>query len=339
MTKSSCQDYKTICNSKDRSLVVANSLERIPDLKYDKFSEFEAGISEEIMSQKVWIGDLETKWEYCLQPDGHETYTHTLNVDVMEVFETTEGFHSILNGSFIGWQSNPTIQTIELVNAESKVYYKVEDSLYVLYDFSVGAGDTLSLRFPIEIDDVWHESNPDIDPYFKIQIDSIGSIEIDDQQLKRVYFHQVDKEDTINGDFISTPVDLGGHYTEKVGYENFIIPYIVTGYDENNTNCDLNKFQNESIHWINNNAYCMGVSAQSIQSDNGFRLRPNPAFNILNIGTEITPERVEILDFSGQYVRQYSHTQSIDVSSLSAGVYIAKVIVNGQIAYRNFIKQ
>ena len=69
---------------------------------------------------------------------------------------------------------------------------------------------------------------------------------------------------------------------------------------------------------------------------------PNPAQDILNISSKSTVENISIHSLLGQEVMQVSPEQenpSINIASLSAGVYIMKVAVDGQIGSYKIIKE
>src|SRR5690606_6253940 len=74
----------------------------------------------------------------------------------------------------------------------------------------------------------------------------------------------------------------------------------------------------------------------------GFKFYPNPTNDILNLSAKNNIEQVFIYSLLGQKVLETSpnqHDATINVSSLTPGVYIMKLAVNGQSASYKFIKQ
>lgn len=74
----------------------------------------------------------------------------------------------------------------------------------------------------------------------------------------------------------------------------------------------------------------------------GFTFYPNPTRETLNLSANNTIENVAIYSLLGQKVMETSINQnkgSINVASLSPGVYLLKLAVNGQSATYKFIKQ
>ncbi len=72
------------------------------------------------------------------------------------------------------------------------------------------------------------------------------------------------------------------------------------------------------------------------------KLYPNPASNVLNIEATADVQNISVYNLLGQEVmnRQTSGTSvSLDVSSLNAGVYVIKTMIDGNISSTKFIKE
>jgi hypothetical protein len=73
----------------------------------------------------------------------------------------------------------------------------------------------------------------------------------------------------------------------------------------------------------------------------GFKMYPNPADNVLNVSYN-GDLKVSIVNASGQQIlspRSISKQGSVDVSSLSTGVYFLKAVANGESIVRKFVKK
>lgn len=73
----------------------------------------------------------------------------------------------------------------------------------------------------------------------------------------------------------------------------------------------------------------------------GFKMYPSPADNVLNI-TYNGDLSVSIINVAGQQVlspRSISKQGSVDVSSLSAGIYFLKAVANGESIVKKFVKK
>lgn len=73
-----------------------------------------------------------------------------------------------------------------------------------------------------------------------------------------------------------------------------------------------------------------------------FKLYPNPASNVINIEATADVQNISVYNLLGQEVmnRQTSGTSvSLDVSSLNAGVYVIKTMIDGNASSTKFIKE
>jgi len=80
------------------------------------------------------------------------------------------------------------------------------------------------------------------------------------------------------------------------------------------------------------------VTGLSIVDPSEFMLYPNPANDIISISSDLVIESIEILTSSGQIVLS-SNTNSVDVNSLTAGIYYAKVSSSDATSVIKFIKK
>ena len=74
----------------------------------------------------------------------------------------------------------------------------------------------------------------------------------------------------------------------------------------------------------------------------GFAFSPNPVNNVLQLTSTEQIERIEIYNILGQQLLEEvmrANQGTLDVSNLKTGVYLMKVIVNGQLGSYRFIKQ
>jgi hypothetical protein len=69
------------------------------------------------------------------------------------------------------------------------------------------------------------------------------------------------------------------------------------------------------------------TSAVKDLKDSGITISPNPTSTLIHISTEKYPvDKVEVYDIRGQkLLQQVPDSSSVDVSSLSAGLYIIKI--------------
>lgn len=86
------------------------------------------------------------------------------------------------------------------------------------------------------------------------------------------------------------------------------------------------------------NSYPVGIKQET--RNNNLILFPNPAVETLNILSKKSLELIEILNLSGQVVfREKNPNNKINISKLSSGAYIVKVISNSDVLVSKFIKK
>lgn len=88
-------------------------------------------------------------------------------------------------------------------------------------------------------------------------------------------------------------------------------------------------------------AQCNIISATSDPQNNTLQklsVYPNPAFENINLVTEIDPKKIEIYDQYARFVEAYKEKE-INVSHLPSGIYYMKITdENGRIANSRFMK-
>lgn len=273
----------------------------------------------------IYFANEKSQWHHCLVIDGHEPWTVDIQTEVVDTFVIDDIPYSLISGNFFGHSILPKTDSIYVFNLEEKVYYLEGDSIHVLYDFDVNVGDTLTHKFPVKFDSLWFSENPTVSPYYKLVIDSITTIDINGESLKRVYFSEFNELDE-ETNYIWTPTDLGRWYTEKLGYENFILPYIVTGFDENNTGCDLREFSDNQINFINTDAYCFTTSTVNPIKENQISLFPNPSNNLIEIKTGEKFDLIFIYNSQGEIVNKLAFNHIISVSNFDNGIYFLTLL-------------
>ncbi len=88
---------------------------------------------------------------------------------------------------------------------------------------------------------------------------------------------------------------------------------------------------------------CNGVGIEEIEKNNAIAIYPNPTLNNLNISIEQyfkEGTKIEIVNILGQTILLFPYKNEIDVSSISNGSYILKIITtDGGTYHSKFIKQ
>lgn len=273
-----------------------------------------------IPPQRIWFGEEDSEWHHCLLVELGDPYTVDIHTRVIDTYESEGKPVSTIKGAFFGHTYNPENDEVDIINSEDKVYYSFGEEMHLLYDFGAEVGDTLTLRFPIEFEPQWFEDSPETSIYFKIVIDSISFETIEFISLRRIHFKTI-IETNENFNHIWAPTYLGDFYTEKLGYEHFTFPFIVTGYDENNVTCSLKEYAEQDLFYENEDAYCLTVSTHDVQTSQDLTIAPNPAYHTISIDlNESIPFEGWIANVCGQKISVFNAID-VDVSSLNNGLY------------------
>lgn len=220
--------------------------------------------------------------------------------------------------------SEPTfcaaVETNFLYKEGSQIHYydEVKDTFFLLYDFALNQGESYNL----------YSNNYDFTS--KITIDSIGVFDFNGRNLKVQYL------------ISEGAIDFGGMTIEEIGNLYFLFPYYAVCDPQPIAylRCYTNAIDGD-VHFGEYDCTEEGFVSVSEVSGQDFSLSPNPATDKIELITS-TPSSVRILDITGAVLLEIDNTgnksQSIDISSLPAGVYIMKV-QNTQIQTLKFLKQ
>ncbi len=110
------------------------------------------------------------------------------------------------------------------------------------------------------------------------------------------------------------------------------------------TGGEMHQFQTDvTYNWL---VSYRGVTTRNLGedfADSNFRIYPNPATNTLQIQfkDEITDAQLTVLDLQGREVMNrtiFSNDAAINVSDLKAGVYFVRIIYEGNVITKKFVK-
>lgn len=127
--------------------------------------------------------------------------------------------------------------------------------------------------------------------------------------------------------------DFGGHSIKETNDGG----YVTTGYFRNSSNKE-----NVFLLKTDKNGNVAKLPNSTISISNSFFISPNPANEFIEIQSEIkTPCAIEILNMNGNRVYYDTYKENlvkIDLTNLSKGIYIIKLIRSNHILTEKFIK-
>lgn len=204
---------------------------------------------------------------------------------------------------------------IILYESGDTVHYYKNGQFYILYDFSAKSGDTFySISYL-----------PNCTQAFKVRVDSITNIEINDQLLKKFHI-------TLND-------SLQANYIEKIGYNDYLLPQfglgceILTGpHYPGPLRC---YYDNEiGVYSTNIVSACdyITISDEIEMPDDWIRVFPNPAASFVTISNpaNIPIKRIELTDFSGRVVQTWKAQEMVEntlnIQHIPPGIYLLKAV-------------
>jgi len=218
-----------------------------------------------------------------------------------------------------------------------QMYYYYEGDFHLLYDFSLGAGDTLRTNTIFAQD--WMFTGIDT---LLFAIDSVKSIAFGGEDLKVQYGRSVGGIDTL-GNFTTggyTGADFFSPWIEHIGAVNCLFP--MTGICE--TFDELRCFQTPSGETLNFTiAESCLLNSTTTLANLDIKIFPNPITHSFQIeNPEGTTYDLRIYDLNGrlidQYLQQESFDQTYDQIQWTTGMYIIEIEKEGKRAYQKMMK-
>jgi len=82
------------------------------------------------------------------------------------------------------------------------------------------------------------------------------------------------------------------------------------------------------------------TSTDRLSLDSSINIYPNPTIGELSIkNNSLTIDQIDVIDITGKTLQTVKNSKTINVSSLSVGVYFVKIIMGKEIVIKKFIKQ
>lgn len=217
--------------------------------------------------------------------------------------------------------TDTTSANIFMKSDSGKVYlYVPEISSYkLIYDFTANTGDTIEV--------FCRQANQD--SVIKVHVDSISTININDNTLKVQHVSQIRSE----GD----EYYMEGEIIENIGWTGFMFP--LHAWADPPYGGSLRCFQNDKIglYKLTETDCDYITSNKIINKRNEIKIYPNPTTGKINILSEKI-ESIEIRDINGKIV--YSGNEKlIDLSYKKQGLYFVIVVTNNEIHYGKLVVQ
>jgi hypothetical protein len=204
-----------------------------------------------------------------------------------------------------------------MYSENEKVYYSVNDTFWLLYDFSLKAGDTLIIP---KLNRYYGEFNSTIKT--KYIIDTVDSIKISGKMLKRQNLHFIEDSDNER----DSHKYIDGYIIEKIGCISYMFGYQKIMFDEwpDHLKC----YQDSDIFYrVRSDFNCNGLDGISeIEKQNELQLYPNPVNDELVLNYSGTkPFNIEIVNSLGIKIMEQNNQPTdpcnINTQNYPKGIY------------------
>jgi hypothetical protein len=207
----------------------------------------------------------------------------------------------------------------------NKVYNFFENEFYVLYDFNLQAGDTLTIQ-----DTTKYRGFGDSNTLFQVVVDSNVVKSINGYSLRHLYTSPVELSDL----GFRTIIEKIGSLHNLLGESVIISPGGYPGY--------MRCYKDKEIDFTSE--YCELISNISKLDKNlNTKCFPNPTQDYLNINSNDKIESISIYNLSGQALinienKEITNDHKIDIRNLKSGIYYISIKTNKSQFNEKFIK-
>jgi hypothetical protein len=291
------------------------------------------------LNAQVWI-DAGAKWTYDywnVSEGGTYTFTYTNDtlilgkqcqeIEIVKYEYVYDQFGEI--HSFV----IPVESMYTYVSGDS-VFYLLEDTFYLMYDFSASVGDT----WVIGVEDFNSCQDTAV-----VRVSQTGSVVINGMQLRTITL------ETISDSFIG----ITGTCVERFGNEIHNWPENGYGPFPGIQSCDgalldanvynFRCFSDNTFDTYNpRNIACDTLTGMTETEISDFQLVPNPTKGEISIIRNVFQSiEIQIFNQSGQMLKQdilFPTESKIDISDLTEGVYFVRIISDKGSCVKKMVK-
>jgi hypothetical protein len=213
------------------------------------------------------------------------------------------------------------LDTLYAYEENSKIYYFIEKSFLMFYDFGVQVGDTI--KYPPEVFNC--------DSVSPIIVDSIKNINMNNVSVKIVSVSykllKAEYNQTIIKYSFNEKLCVDYFYPSCGIYDQFVDNFLRCYHDS------VVQYVDSYWTYLYPNAPCdtlinEHVNISELKDNNNIQIYPNPTNNVINIKSKEPISRIVVYDLQGHKMLENNGNDILkaDVNKLYQGVYLLKVI-------------
>lgn len=222
------------------------------------------------------------------------------------------------------------MDTLSLYTQDEKIYLIDRDTTVVLFDYGLTVGDTFTISMPTVFNESYQSDFLELYavakaiPY-RVVITDIDLIDYGGEFLKQWKF------DRIGDDFEATHLLLFESFTERLGYDGFLIPLLSIDFLAFNPFSDLIKYEDATIQFQETSNDCIIVSTKDFVASSFQAISPNPSTGTLNITFPSAQSgQLSLMDVTGKLLSSLEVASVIelqlDLSSYQSELYLINFV-------------
>lgn len=277
--------------------------------------------------------EVGSSWTHCYIASGSNPGDRgevRLSCDISYTNNGLEHYGILIKSKPNGF---PAVDGLVVAVDGEKVYYREKDQLYLLYDFSLTAGQSYTLRYPLELDPTFLQKYSAYPKSVTVTIDSVTTVTLNGRDYKRQYI-------STNGpDYYQ----LGSYVQQYTGFEKWIFPLFSLESENTRIMNGLIKFGIHFYNYTNPEIDCTKLSNNGAELEQQFSIYPNPSTDKLywSNTSNINIKRVSVVDMLGKtsFTKEAPAFSEIDINSLKPGYYAICLYTDSGIIRQLFLKQ
>ncbi len=293
-----------------------------------------------LISQKEFA-PINTVWNY----EGHELDCNGNHINyVVEKEEIIDGKDCSVIFAYTASNLNTNFiispDSLIVWENDNKVYFLQDSIFYLLFDFDLSVGDTVTYYEPINKPEF--STNPVMDisqgpNEYMAEVTQIENVTISNTSLRSFDTKIISPDDSygLRNSIIENVGSLSQNFTGD--HQLFVADGCFGGlqcYDNGQI-----EYKTESLFQTPNPSCDFLDSTEETEINNSIQVYPIPARHFLHIETTLQIEKIEILDLRGQQIKSETLSNIINVEELIPGIYILTIKLENGINSMKFVKE
>lgn len=286
---------------------------------------------------------LNTIWNY----EGHEIdclgnhKTYKVEQEVM-----IDGKDCSIIYSYGGNFPNSDRDSLVVWENDNRVYFLEDTIFYLMYDFDVAIGDTVTYYSPIDKGEFssYYEPNDTLTtpPRTSFLIEDITEINVNAQPHKVFHTESIIDPLFTDRDYLNTM----SSYLENIGSLDQRLTGEIGFFVADGCFGGLQCYNNGDVEYVTDRMFTTPHpdcplpldATEDLVNDVSVTIYPNPTSDILNIESEKPFEGIQVYEINERKVLNARTENRLNTSMLSKGIYLLELRFDSGLHYSRFVK-